>query len=60
MPQHAAGIEHIGDAKTPGTTGPIDLTVKALDPGGKYSFDQKTYTAKAGTLNTATAMITLA
>jgi plastocyanin len=41
-----------GDATQP-TTGPIDLTVKALDPGGKYSFDSKNYTAKAGTVNVA-------
>jgi plastocyanin len=41
-----------GDASQP-TTGPIDLTVKALDPGGKYSFDLKDYTAKAGTVNVA-------
>jgi plastocyanin len=41
-----------GDASQP-TTGPIDLTVKSLDPGGKYSFDLKDYTAKAGTVNVA-------
>ncbi|MEO5837717.1 MAG: cupredoxin domain-containing protein [Acidimicrobiales bacterium] len=41
-----------GDASQP-TTGPIDLTVKSLDPGGKYSFDAKSYTAKAGTVNVA-------
>ena len=41
-----------GDASQP-TTGAIDLTVKALDPGGKYSFDAKSYTAKAGTVNVA-------
>ena len=41
-----------GDASQP-TTGAIDLTVKALDPGGKYSFDLKDYTAKAGTVNVA-------
>ena len=41
-----------GDASEP-TTGPIDLTVTALDPGGKYSFDAKSYTAKAGTVNVA-------
>jgi uncharacterized cupredoxin-like copper-binding protein len=42
-----------GNAQTQPTTGAIDLTVKALDPGGKYSFDQKQYTAKAGTVNVA-------
>ena len=42
-----------GDTATQPTTGPIDLTVKALDPGGKYSFDAKNYTAKAGTVNVA-------
>jgi plastocyanin len=41
-----------GDATLP-TTGPIDLTVKSLDPGGKYSYDLKDYTAKAGTVNVA-------
>ena len=41
-----------GDASQP-TTGAIDLTVKSLDPGGKYSFDLKDYTAKAGTVNVA-------
>ena len=41
-----------GDSTQP-TTGAIDLTVKALDPGGKYSFDAKEYTAKAGTVNVA-------
>jgi plastocyanin len=41
-----------GDASEP-TTGAIDLTVKALDPGGKYSFDSKEYAAKAGTVNVA-------
>ena len=41
-----------GSASQP-TTGAIDLTVKALDPGGKYSFDQKEYAAKAGTINVA-------
>jgi uncharacterized cupredoxin-like copper-binding protein len=40
------------DASEP-TTGAIDLTVKALDPGGKYSYDAKDYTAKAGTVNVA-------
>jgi plastocyanin len=40
------------DASQP-TTGAIDLTVKALDPGGKYSYDAKEYTAKAGTVNVA-------
>ena len=49
----ACGGGGSGDAQTQGTTGPIDLTVKALDPGGKYSFDQKTYTVKAGTVNVA-------
>ena len=39
-----------GDASQP-TTGPIDLTIKSLDPGGKYSYDLKEYTAKAGTIN---------
>jgi plastocyanin len=42
-----------GGSATEPTTGAIDLTVKALDPGGKYSFDQKDYTAKAGTVNVA-------
>jgi len=42
-----------GDNATPATTGPIDLTVKSLDPGGKYSYDAKEYTAKAGTVNVA-------
>jgi len=42
-----------GGGATQTTTGPIDLTVKALDPGGKYSFDSKSYTAKAGTVNVA-------
>lgn len=37
------------------TTGAIDLTVKALDPGGKYTYDAKSYTAKAGTVNVALA-----
>ena len=41
-----------GDASEP-TTGAIDLTVKSLDPGGKYAFDSKNYTAKAGTVNVA-------
>jgi plastocyanin len=41
-----------GEASQP-TTGAIDVTVKALDPGGKYSFDSKQYTAKAGTVNVA-------
>ena len=41
-----------GDSTQP-TTGAVDLTVKALDPGGKYSFDAKEYTAKAGTVNVA-------
>ena len=41
-----------GDSTQP-TTGAIDLTVKALDPGGKYSVDAKEYTAKAGTVNVA-------
>ena len=41
-----------GSASQP-TTGAIDLTVKALDPGGKYSYDQKEYAAKAGTINVA-------
>lgn len=41
-----------GDASEP-TTGAIDLTVKALDPGGKYAYDRKDYTAKAGTVNVA-------
>ena len=41
-----------GDSTQP-TTGAIDLTVKALDPGGKYSFDAKEYKAKAGTVNVA-------
>ncbi|HUP72842.1 MAG TPA: cupredoxin domain-containing protein [Acidimicrobiales bacterium] len=41
-----------GDASEP-TTGPIDLTVKALDPGGKYDYDLDSYTAKAGTINVA-------
>ena|SRR5687768_961831 len=41
-----------GDASEP-TTGAIDLTVKSLDPGGKYAYDLKNYTAKAGTVNVA-------
>jgi plastocyanin len=41
-----------GDASEP-TTGAIDLTVKSLDPGGKYAYDLKEYTAKAGTVNVA-------
>ena len=41
-----------GDASLP-TTGAIDLTVKSLDPGGKYAYDSKNYTAKAGTVNVA-------
>jgi len=41
-----------GDASEP-TTGPIDLTVRSLDPGGKYAYDLKEYTAKAGTVNVA-------
>ena len=41
-----------GDASEP-TTGPVDLTVKALDPGGKYDYDLDSYTAKAGTINVA-------
>lgn len=41
-----------GDASLP-TTGPIDLTVKSLDPGGKYAYDLKDYTAKAGTVDVA-------
>jgi plastocyanin len=40
------------DASQP-TTGAIDLTVKALDPGGKYDYDLDDYTAKAGTVNVA-------
>jgi len=40
-----------GSSEPQPTTGPVDLTVKALDPGGKYSFDLKDYTAKAGTVN---------
>ena len=40
------------DASSP-TTGAIDLTVKALDPGGKYAYDLKEYTAKAGTVDVA-------
>ena len=39
-----------GDAAEP-VTGAIDLTVKALDPGGKYAYDLKDYTAKAGKVN---------
>jgi plastocyanin len=42
-----------GGESTQPTTGAIDVTVKALDPGGKYSFDAKEYTAKAGTVNIA-------
>jgi len=41
-----------GDASLP-TTGAIDLTVKSLDPGGKYAYDAKDYTAKAGTVDVA-------
>lgn len=41
-----------GDASLP-TTGPIDLTVKSRDPGGKYAYDLKDYTAKAGTIDVA-------
>ena len=41
-----------GDASLP-TTGAIDLTVKSLDPGGKYAYDAKDYTAKAGTIDVA-------
>jgi plastocyanin len=41
-----------GNASDP-TTGPADLTVKALDPGGKYDYDMDSYTAKAGTINVA-------
>lgn len=40
------------DSSAP-TTGAIDLTVKALDPGGKYAYDMKDYTAKAGTVDIA-------
>jgi plastocyanin len=40
------------DSSSP-TTGAIDLTVKALDPGGKYAYDMKDYTARAGTVDVA-------
>jgi plastocyanin len=39
-----------GDAAEP-VTGAIDLSVKALDPGGKYSFDLKDYAVKTGKVN---------
>ena len=42
-----------GESVSEATTGAIDLTVKALDPGGKYAYDLKDYTAKAGTVNVA-------
>jgi len=48
----ACGGSSGGSASQP-TTGAIDLTVKALDPGGKYSYDQKEYAAKEGTINVA-------
>jgi uncharacterized cupredoxin-like copper-binding protein len=38
------------DAAEP-VEGPIDLVVKSLDPGGKYAYDAKDYTAKAGKVN---------
>jgi uncharacterized cupredoxin-like copper-binding protein len=39
-----------GDSSEP-VEGPIDLVVKSLDPGGKYAYDSKNYTAKAGKVN---------
>jgi len=42
-----------GESVSEPTTGAIDLTVKSLDPGGKYAYDLEEYTAKAGTINIA-------
>ena len=46
-----AGCGGSGKDSAEPVSGPIDLVVKSLDPGGKYAFDAKNYTAKAGKVN---------